>query len=110
MDRRQALARHLLAHREQGYSIRYVLRRSARRYVLSLLMLTALILGIAFAPDPPLRSFCTLGCGMYIGALLRDVGWLLRIKKNWPFSCEVTDWVKVTSIAEGDASATQQAT
>ena len=44
---------------------------------------------------------------MFLGALIRDFGWLRRIKKLWPFTQKIINWQKVEDVAEGKESANQ---
>jgi len=98
----QQLAKHMLTHRADGYSLLYVLRKSAWRYVLSVILVLILLTALAGTHDSILKFAFLLGAGMLLGAMVRDVGWLRRIKTNWPFSEKVTDWEKVERIARGD--------
>ena len=52
--------------------------------------------------DDFVRLFHMWCSGVFIGALLRDSGYLRRMKRNWPFSVKVTDWDKVRAIAESE--------
>lgn len=97
----QQLAQHMLAHREKGYSVGYVIRRSAWRYLALLVLATAMLAAAVTTKDRFLQLVFMWGFGMSAGAILRDVGWIRRIKKNWPFSQKVTDWPKVEAIARG---------
>jgi len=97
----QQIARHFLKHREAGYSIAYVLRQSKLRYGIHIAMLVGFSVVFHSTDDLWLKGFSLWVIGMYLGALLRDVGWLRRIKRSWPFTQKITDWQKVEDIAEG---------
>ena len=101
MTREQQLARHMLAHRAKGYSVGYVIRQSAWRYLTLLVLATGMLAASLATRDRILQLFFVWGFGMFAGAILRDVGWIRRIRKNWPFSRRVTDWAKVEAIANG---------
>ncbi len=101
----QALARHFLKHRETGYSITYVLRRSKLRYGFHVAVLVAFTAVFNTTDDLWLKGFSLWAIGMFLGALVRDFGWLRRIKKSWPFTQKITDWQRVEVIAEGRESA-----
>ena len=101
----QELARHFLKHRDAGYSITYVLRRSKVRYGIHIAVVVGFIVVLQTTDDLWLKGFSLWAIGMYLGALLRDFGWLRRIKKSWPFTQKITDWQKVEAIAEGKESA-----
>jgi hypothetical protein len=40
--------------------------------------------------------------GLFLGVLLRDLGWARATAATWPFSERVTEWDKVRRIAEGE--------
>ena len=40
---------------------------------------------------------------MYLGAFVRDFGWIRMLKKRWAFTEKVVYWKKVEAIAAGDA-------
>ena len=103
----QELARHFLVHRDNGYSIGYILRRARRRYGLHLAVLFAFMITFHSTNDLWVKGFSLWAVGMFLGALCRDVGWLRRIKKTWPFTQRITDWQAVEAIAEGRESADQ---
>lgn len=101
----QELARHFLKHRDTGYSIAYVLRRSKVRYGIHIAVLVGFLLVFHTTDDLWLKGFSLWAVGMYLGAVLCDFGWLRRVKKSWPFTLKITDWEKVEAIAEGKGSA-----
>jgi hypothetical protein len=103
----QEIARHFLKHRESGYSIAYVLRRSRLRYAFHVAVLLAFIVIFHTTDDLWLKGFSLWAIGMFLGALVRDFGWLRRIKRTWPFTQKITDWQKVEDIAEGKEPANQ---
>ncbi len=95
-------ARLMLAQREKGCSVASLARRSAWRFLL-LLLLAAGMLGVCLTTGNPAKQLLFLwGSGMFTGAILRDIGWMRRMKKTWPFSKKVTDWSKVEAIAKGE--------
>ena len=95
----QILAQLFLEHRKHGYSIRLVLRRMKRRYILSV---TLCVVMSFIACSLSLYWFAYIILGIYMGGFLRDIGWLRAIKKTWPFTEKITDWNKVEAIANGD--------
>jgi len=101
----QQMAQHFLKHREADYSIAYVLRRSKLRYGFHVAVLAAFIVVFNTTDDLWLKGFALWAIGMFLGALVRDLGWLRRIKKSWPFTQKITDWKKVEELAEGETSA-----
>jgi len=103
----QEIARHFLKQRDAGYSIAYMLRRSKVRYGLHIAVLAGFLMVFNTTDDLWFKGFSLWCVGMFLGALCRDLGWLYRIKKAWPFTQKVTDWQKVVEIAEGKESATQ---
>ena len=102
MTREQQLARHLLVHKAKGYSIIHIIRTSAWLYLIHVVLGTAMLVACFKTDDVSLRLLFMFGFGMFTGALLRDVGWFRRIKKNWPFSQKIMDWAKVEAIAKGE--------
>jgi len=100
----QELAHHLLKHRDAGYSIGYVLLRSKVRYGIHIALIIGFAVVFLVAADLWLKGLSLWAIGMYLGALLRDIGWLRRIKMSWPFTQKITDWQKVQDIAEGRES------
>ncbi len=101
----QELARHMLAHRSKGYSLGYVLRKSAARYVVHVCILVLFVIWFRTTDELRYKGLCLWGIGMFIGALARDAGWLRRIKKQWPFTEKIINWQTVEDIAAGKTSA-----
>ena len=102
MNQEKQFARLMLAQREKGCSVASLVRRSAWRFLL-LLLLAAGMLGVCLTTGNPAKQLLFLwGSGMFTGAILRDIGWMRRIRKTWPFSKKVTDWAKVEAIAKGE--------
>jgi hypothetical protein len=96
----QQLAKHFLAQRD-GYSIAYVLRKSAWRFMLNLCVLVFVIIGFYTVDSSILKGVLLFSIGMLIGALLRDIVWIRRVKRQWPFTRKIIDWRKVEAYAEG---------
>ena len=95
-EKEKLLALHLLAHKEKGYSILYVLNKSKFRYMI-LFLLSGLLIWWSLES---LNIFIVFSAGMLVGAFFRDFGWLRRIKASWAFNQKVIDWNKVEEIAE----------
>jgi hypothetical protein len=55
--------------------------------------------------DPERWAPFWLVLGMVAGSLLRDIGWVISIRRTWPFSERVTDWDKVQRFADERPSA-----
>ena len=94
------LALHLLAHKRRGYSILHILNASKYRYIFHLLLIAALICCYFWIKDKILNLFFLFTIGMLVGAVVRDIGWIRRMKMIWPFNERVIDWKKVEEIAE----------
>lgn len=93
------LAKHFLAQRAAGYSIRYVLKQSGWQYARTII-LTILVAGaVACLADSAAKCFVTWALGMLMGALARDFGWLRHIKGHWSFTEKFIDWKKVEELA-----------
>ena len=101
MNTDQTRAKSLLLDRAQGFSVFRFIQRSAWRYVISILVALALLAGVVWVEGMPMKFICMLGFGMYCGALLRDIGWLRRMKNGWEFTSRIIDWGKVEAMAEG---------
>ena len=90
------LARNLLESKEHGFSLGQSLRRSWKRILFRVVIITlAVFLYFRVTPDNALL----LGIGILFGATLQDIGWVWRIGKNWSFTEEIIDWEKVGKIA-----------
>ncbi|MCX6377272.1 MAG: hypothetical protein NTU88_14775 [Armatimonadetes bacterium] len=107
MSTDREIAKTLLLTRATGFSIRRFMRKSVRRYFLSLLAALALLAGAVYEEGGPMKLFFVAGFGMYCGAFLRDAGWLRRMKKDWAFISRIIDWQRVEAMAEGNESAKQ---
>jgi len=98
------MARHMLIHHQQGYSVLRVLRRAVWRYAL-LGIAWAVLLGFLYAMDSPGKPFFAWASGALMGVMVRDVGWFRLMRKSWAFREKTTDWAKVEAIAGGGGSA-----
>ncbi|MCD6048725.1 MAG: hypothetical protein K0Q55_128, partial [Verrucomicrobia bacterium] len=72
-------------------------RRSAKRYLLlfSSFVLVFIVFGLLQRWD-----LVYLMLGMLAGCLFRDIGWVLAVRRTWPFTVKVTDWDKVQQLAD----------
>jgi hypothetical protein len=100
----QELARHMLAHRSKGYSLAYVLRKSAARCAILVAILIAFAIWFHATEDPWQKGLCLWGVGAFLGALARDIGWLRRARRQWPFTEKIVNWQRVEDLAEGSES------
>lgn len=89
-------AKELLQQKADGFSIRRILRRTKRRYILSSCILAIGIIGICLRPEHPMYWVIT---SVYVGAFLRDYGWFKAAKRQWPLAEKMIDWVKVKEVA-----------
>jgi hypothetical protein len=96
----QQLAQHMLAHRSKGYSLAYVLRKSAVRYAIHVGLVVLLAIWFCYTDELWYKGLCLWGIGMFLGAVLRDFGWLRRIKRQWPFTEKIINWKTVEDMAE----------
>lgn len=75
-----------------------MLRQSKARYAILLGLI--LLSGFAAAEiDADIANPALWVFGLFSGALLRDIGWLRRIRGQWPFTEKIIDWRKVETIA-----------
>lgn len=91
------LARRMIEARDCGHSFALFFRRYRKHYLLLVSYFGILLVASA------LVQFWMIFCaalGMLAGALLRDIGWMRSFRKTFPFSMKVTDWEKVTRIAD----------
>ena len=91
------VAGQMLDLKEHGYSVRYILRKSAIAW-LSLFALLAVCVALNH------RGFLAgdgliVVTGLVVGAIARDIGWLRRSKRLWSLYVRVIDWAKVKEIA-----------
>ena len=93
----QALAQWMIEMRERGFSGGSFLRKSARSYLLLLSIYAVLLSLLAYLGT--WIAFALL-LGMLMGCLLRDISWLLRTRRAWPFTEKVTDWDLVRELAD----------
>jgi hypothetical protein len=98
------LAHHLLAHHKNGYSFRYVIITSRYRYMITFCYASIVALFWWHTNNSALKACCTFAIGMLAGAILRDIGFLRRLKRNWPFTEKVVNWNRVDEIAGKDES------
>jgi hypothetical protein len=94
----QQLAKHYLAHRD-GYSLGYVFRQSKLNFIFLGSLLLILGFGFGATDDYVIKGFCLWGIGMFLGAIVRDLGWLQKTRKQWSFTERIIDWQKVEKIA-----------
>ena len=92
----KGLVGHMLHHKEHGYSVLYIFRKSAIRYVILLaaFILCGFLNRKGFLVDGGL-VFIT---GLFIGAVARDIAWIRQSKKVWSLYVKVIDWGKVREI------------
>lgn len=107
MNREQQMATVLLQNRSQGVSMRRLIRRSGVGYLLTALIAVIFLSLFLCQDDVPIKFICLTGFGLYSGALLRDIQWFNRIKKDWLFISRVLDWPRIEAIAEGKETANQ---
>ncbi len=89
----------MLKQREEGWSFTFAIRVMKIRFMLYLSLIIISVVFLLVSPNL-FNHWFILIIGMVFGALLRDIGWLLRIKKSWPFTEKTTDWSKVKEIAK----------
>jgi hypothetical protein len=95
-------ASHLLYHKEHGYSVLYLLRKSTMRYLI--LFLAFIVLFLLYCIGYLDISGILFISGLVIGGVARDAGWFLQGKRLWPLYEQVIDWSKVRQIAEKETT------
>src|SRR5688572_27946136 len=93
----QTLARRMIEARKHGYTFGLFYRRSPTRYILLVSVVAASLAILALAQ---IWTPFWLVLGMFAGCVLRDIGWVISIRRTWPFSERVTDWDKVHRLAD----------
>lgn len=88
----------LLETREHGFRIRTTFVTNWRAYLLNMMLLIAMAVLATFETGVLQLAFVA-GCGMLTGAIFRDLGWLRRMRQNWPLSERITDRDEVERIA-----------
>jgi hypothetical protein len=96
------LAVHMIYHKEHGYSVLYVLRKSLVRY-LGLFALLALCV-ILYRTGFLLGNWFIFVTGLLAGAVASDAGWIRKSKRVWVLYEKVIDWTKVKEIADKKAA------
>lgn len=95
----QRKARHLLAQRDNGFSVWASLHQSWRRLALrGVVLLLAIVLYLTVAHEEGVLVLI----GILAGATLQDLGWVWRIGKQWDFTESIIDWEKVRRLASSD--------
>ncbi len=98
----QTQCKYLLELKDTDYSLIMFFRLNWGKYLRLFLILA---LGVYFALESGMPRYVGLFvCGMSVSAFLRDLGWLVKIKKNWPLTVRITNWELVRNIAEGKDS------
>ena len=93
------LAKYLLENKEKGFSISQGLRRSWKRLLFRVVIIT---LAVFYYFNVSPNGAFLLGIGILFGATLQDIGWVWRIGKTWSFTEEIINWEKVEQIASGN--------
>ncbi|MDH4044940.1 MAG: hypothetical protein OEY20_06315 [Gemmatimonadota bacterium] len=94
---------YLLALANSNHSMRVFLRTNGWRYAL-ILALFVPVTYLAAADTLALRPLWAGLIGALAGALLRDAGWVARIRETWPLTVRITNWDLVREIANGRAA------
>ena len=77
------LAKNLLENKEKGFSISQGLRRSWKRLLFRVVIIT---LAVFYYFNVSHNGAFLLGIGILFGATLQDIGWVWRIGKTWSFT------------------------
>ena len=98
----QELAEHMLDTRREGPSVKRSLKKGLYTYAYhALLAIGFIILAKSSSPGDGNQVFFAIAGGIFIGTILRDIGWYKKIKTAWPFNEKITDWQTVEEIAKG---------
>ncbi|MEB3259777.1 MAG: hypothetical protein VKP63_04015 [Cyanobacteriota bacterium] len=97
----QDRAKKLLIVRNEGFSLRRMIRRSARRIIFSALAAIVLLASALTNDDDRMKLLFVTVFGISCGASLRNAAQLCSQKQNWGFNSKIIDWPKVEAISEG---------
>jgi hypothetical protein len=93
----QVLAKRMLQIRaEDGYRLGTFLRLNARKYILYGLFFIVALASLA-ASGMWIGFYLLLG--LFLGSLLRDLGWVRASRRSWPFTMSVVNWDVVEQLA-----------
>ena len=90
----------LLNLHETGFAISSVMRANLLKYIPLLVFLA----GGIWLLNGHYHEHGLLLIGFIGGAILRDIGWIYRIRKGWPLTVRITDWEIVQNIADGKSA------
>lgn len=90
----------ILKYKENNWSVFYAIKTMKMRILFYCILMILCLLLFINTPYLFLERWFLLLIGMGIGAFLRDIGWLVQIKKRSAFTEKITDWDKVKEIAE----------
>jgi len=99
MDQRKATL--LLEQRKRGYSVWLAMRSMAKRYVLILACSVPWVL--LAVHHHPAHGWLWAMPGFGLGLIVRDISWLMGVKKSWSQTMATADWGKIEAIARGDS-------
>ena len=78
------------------------------RYLIQIGLLFALAISFVASDVLWYKGLCLWAIGLFVGAIARDFGWLLVIRRQWPFTQKIINWRYVEAIAEGRAAGSLQ--
>ena len=94
----QTLATRMLRAREDGgYKFVPFVRMNAKAYSFLGVYFGVLLVWLALAEAWPVFA---LVLGVLFGVLLRDMSWVIRVNRTWPFVIKVTDWEAVKRLSD----------
>ncbi len=93
----QVLAKRMLQIRgEGGYRVGMFLRFNAGKYILYVVIF---IVALASLAAVGMWIGFSLMLGLFLGSLLRNLGWIRASRRNWPFTMRVINWNLVDQLA-----------
>ena len=97
------LAKRMVQVRAQGgYKIGPFLRFNAKGYVVLVLYFGAMLAFLAYVQM--WTVFSGIAC-FVCGVFIRDVSWLVGLRRTWEFSRKIIDWDRVKRVADGETLA-----
>lgn len=95
----QELAGRILAQRDDGYSLAYILRQNSMHYALNGIVLLIFLIGFFVADIIWFRLLVLFFAGILIGSLIENTRWINFLRRQWPFTRKIIDWQKIEEIA-----------
>lgn len=101
----QEFCEKLIQRKEAGFSVREYYKTSIKgnpKSLIILLIAPGYGIYLTCIPDEFSRIVGTALIALFVGRITRDIAWVQKLKKGWPFTASIIDWAKVNGIAKGE--------